>query len=164
MMDRRIRLRGMWMTAAFLPAVACYEYAPLPAAAPPIGETVAFDITDQGRVALADRFGPGVARIEGKIARADTSVYVVNVFSVAHLNGDKAMWSGETTSLQRSYLGTVSGRQFSRSRTAIVAVAVAGVVAAFIVSRNLSGSFAGSPSDPTQHPPVSTRIPAAPRP
>jgi hypothetical protein len=165
MMRNALHRRMVRAAAVCVPLLAsCYEYAPMETSAARPGETVSFDITDQGRMALSDRFGPGLARVEGQVVRVDADQLVVNVYSVAQLSGQKTMWSGETTSLQRSYLGTANGRQFSRSRTAIAAVGAVGVLGALIASVKLSGSFSGSSSEPVTHPPVSIRIPVGHRP
>ncbi len=45
----------------------CYVYGPTPTGQPVPGARYALAITDQGRVGLADRLGPGVETIEGTL-------------------------------------------------------------------------------------------------
>ncbi len=137
---------------------ACYEYRPIETQTPPAGEQVALQITDQGRVGLSQRFGPGLAEIQGKMVSTQGSEYVINVYRVAQITGESAAWSGESTRIDRSFVGSVRGRQFSGLRTSLFAV-VAGGALYFLVSRTLSGSFSGGHDDPEPPPPVSTRIP-----
>ena len=137
---------------------ACYEYRPIETQAPPAGEQVALQITDQGRVSLSPRFGPGLAEIQGKMVSLQGSEYVINVYRVAQISGETAAWSGEPTRIDRSFVGSVKGRQLSGLRTSLFTV-VAGGALYFLVSRTLSGSFSGGHEDPTPPPPVSNRIP-----
>jgi len=132
---------------AIVATSACYDYVPV-TTSPPVGEIVALDITDRGRVDLTDRFGPGIARIEGRLMEAAPDRYVVSISRVTQINGDHASWTGETARLSRDVVGGVESRHLSRGRTAILAgVAAAGVVG-FIASRNWTSSSSGS-SDTT---------------
>src|SRR5690242_21788213 len=63
----------------------CYEYRPIETQSPPAGEQVALQITDQGRVGLSQRFGPGLAEIQGKMVSLQGSDYVINVYRVAQI-------------------------------------------------------------------------------
>lgn len=145
--------------AALVPALsACYEYRPIETQPPPAGEQVALQITDQGRVTLSQRFGPGLAEIQGRMVSAQGSEYVINVYRVAQISGETAAWSGEPTRIDRSFVGSVKGRQISGLRTSLVAV-VAGAAGYFLVSRTLGGSFSGGHEDEPPPPPLSNRIP-----
>ena len=139
----------------------CYEYRPIETQSPPAGEQVALQITDQGRVGLSQRFGPGLAEIQGKMVSTQGSEYVINVYRVAQITGESASWSGESTRIDRSFVGSVKGRQLSGLRTSLFAV-VAGGALYFLVSRTLSGSFSGGHSDPEPPPNISNRIPIIP--
>jgi len=136
----------------------CYEYRTIETQSPPTGEQVALEITDQGRVGLSPRFGPGLAEIQGKMVSTQGSEYVINVYRVAQITGESAAWSGESTRIDRSFVGSVKGRQLSGLRTSLFAV-VAGGALYFLVSRTLSSSFSGGHSDPEPPPNISNRIP-----
>jgi hypothetical protein len=156
---RRNRVSSLAALALALPALhACYEYKPLITAAPPAGESIALQISDQGRTNLSERFGPGLAEIQGRVVSVEGSDYVVNVFRVSHIDGESAAWAGEVTRINRSFVGTVKGRQFSPLRTGLLgAVGIAG--AYFLVSRGLSGGFSGGHSDDPTDQPATIRIP-----
>jgi hypothetical protein len=144
---------------ALLPALgACYEYRPIETQTPPAGEEVALQITDQGRVSLSQRFGPGLAEIQGRMVSMQGSEYVINVYRVAQIGGETAAWSGESTRIDRSFVGSVKGRQISGLRTTLFAV-VAGAAGYYLVSRTLGGSFSGGHDDEPPPPPISNRIP-----
>jgi len=156
MLQRRIAA-----LAALLPALgggACYEYRAIETQSPPAGEEVSLQITDQGRVNLTQRFGPGLAEIQGRMVSTQGSDYVINVYRVAHITGESAAWSGESTRIDRSFVGAVKGRQLSGLRTGLFA-AVAGGALYFLVSQTLRGSFSGGHDDPEPPPPLSNRIP-----
>jgi len=156
-----LRLRSMRCVvpfAAMVAASACYDYVPV-TTSPPVGEMVSLEITDRGRVDLTDRFGPGIARIEGRLVSAPQDQFVVAISRVTQINGDQASWTGETARLSRDVVGSMQRRHFSAGRTALVAsVATAGVVG-FIVTRNWNSSSSGSSDSTSGKPPASLRIP-----
>ena len=117
----------------------CYTYVPLNSS-PLVGSDVAVDISDAGRVALGDRLGPGVTRLEGRVAEQTPDELVLTVKSVSQVNVGRSRWSGESIRLRRDYVARSEQRQLSRGRTAAaVGAAVLGVVAGF-VTRSLIGS------------------------
>jgi hypothetical protein len=144
------RLRFAVLAIALSAAQACYTYTPL-VTSPSIGEVVTFQITDQGRVGLSDRFGPGLARIEGLLTAKPDSVYVVNVYSIAQVDGSTSQWSSETVRLPQAYVGSMQSRQFDRKRTTtfatIAAVAAGGTIAAVIANGLFGGYSGGTPID-----------------
>ena len=156
---RRLRhLRWTVPLAAIVATSACYDYVPV-TTSPPVGEVVALEITDRGRVDLSDRFGPGIARIEGRLVSAQPDQYVVAISRVTQINGDQASWTGETARLSRDVVGNVQSRQFARTRTALVAAAATAGVVGFIVSRNWNSSSSGSSDSTGGKMPASLRIP-----
>jgi hypothetical protein len=112
---------------------------------------VSFIISDQGRVGLGDRMGPGIARIEGRMVGTEGDLYVVNVFRTAEIGGSTSVWSGEEMRLNRNFVSRLEGRQLSKTRTWLAAGAATSVVVAFIMTRGLAGLFGGdehTPPDP----------------
>jgi hypothetical protein len=143
-----------------LPALTgCYEYVPITGAPPSVGEMVSFEITDSGRVGLSDRFGAGLAAIEGRVQATQRDQFVIDVYRVSHLTGESALWTGETVRLQRAYVGMAKGREFSRTRTTMMAVGAAAAVGVLIASAKLAGAFNGSTDEPAPPKPISVRIP-----
>src|SRR5688572_19515723 len=112
--------------AGVLPAaLGCYTYVPLESSANiRAGEHVAVDINDQGRVALGDRVGPSVVRLEGTVTRSDSQDLVMNVWRVAQIGGVTSKWSGESVQFRRDFVATARARNLNRGRTYLVAGAV----------------------------------------
>ena len=149
-----------WMSVALLPTLhACYDYVPLATQTPPMGQQVELQITDQGRVGLSDRFGPGLDRITGRVESQQQNELIVNVYRVTHVGGQSTQWSGESVRLDRGFVGTVRGRKLSALRTTAISVAV-GTVLYLTAGRALTGG-GKDPRDPPDpiDPPASTRIP-----
>ena len=137
-----MRFAGLCISVgAFVVLSACYKYVPVESTTPPVGETVAFEITDRGRVGLGDRLGTGVKEIQGQIIRPDGDELVINVFKVVQLNGTSSQWSGETVRLDRDYIGRVKTRELSKTRTWLLAAGATATVVWLITSRTLSGLF-----------------------
>ena len=57
----------------------CYTLQPARGATPVVGEKVAFDVNDAGRVALGGSLGPEIAQIEGRVVGHDSGEYVLAV-------------------------------------------------------------------------------------
>ena len=143
---------------ALFAAQACYDYVPVETA-PTTGARVALVVTDQGRVSLADRFGPGIATIDGQLVGVQDSNYIINVYRVSQISGSHALWTGEQSHINRALVGMVRLRQLSFWRTAaLVGVAAAGAVALAAGGLSAAGSQPDSTSGTTK-PPLSNRIP-----
>ena len=141
-----------------LAAGGCYTYVPLETDSPPVGETMAFQITDRGRVGLAERFGSGLVRVEGRLTGVDTRDYVMDVFRVAQLDGTRSTWSGENVRLEKEFVGQVLRRQLSRKRTFALAGAITVGVAALFASKSLIGAFSGDSDDEPPDDPISSLV------
>ena len=139
-------MRRLWMSLPVISTLAgpsaCYRYVPMAGASPVLGDRYTFDITDAGRVGLADRLGSGVLRIEGTLVRRTDDSYVVSVSGVDLLNGTSSHWTGEQVPVNAGYVSTMEKRQFSSGRTAAAVGAAALAIGAFIVTRGLSGTGA----------------------
>lgn len=161
MMQRRIQ-RGVALGLAvlLLPSLSgCYEYAPLESAkAAPVGEIIELQVSDQGRVGLSDRFGPGLASIEGRLVSQQSNEFIVNIFRVKQINGESTQWAGESARLDRGYIATVKGRQFSSTRTLLVAAGAVIGLGLIIANRGLLGSFSGPTEDPPSTEPPAQRL------
>ena len=132
-----------------LPLLAgCYTMQPLvgsrPEPAP--GTRLVIELTDAGRVAMANQMGPDVARFESRLVRQTDSAYVLSVSMVVGAWGAQARWNGEQVMLRTDYVRTIGERRFSAGRTALVAVGTTASVMAFVLTRSLLGG--GSSTDP----------------
>jgi hypothetical protein len=152
-------LRVLALGSLSLLLAGCYTYVPVtPGAAPASGEPVALDITDNGRVSLAERFGPGLMRVEGRLTNV-TPDYSLNVHRVAYITGPATRWSGEQVRIDRALVGSVWQRKLSRGRTALTIGLAALAIGAAFVSIDLIGFFEGTNSQPNEPPgPISNRI------
>jgi hypothetical protein len=132
----------------------CYKSLPLQQGPAPVAQKVWVFLNDRGRAALSDRLGSAVDRVEGTVAAADDSAYVLSVSRVFQLNGYSNGWTGESVKVAREYTTGFQVRQLDRFRTTMVAGGAAVAVIGFFVTRSLVGggtppSDAGSP--PSQH-------------
>lgn len=153
---RRTRCRAGLLALVWLPS--CYTYVPVESPTPPVGETVSFEITDRGRVGLAERMGSGIRSIEGRVIGAEGDRYVVNVFRVATIDGTSSAWSGETIRLERDFVSRARERQLSRSRTWLAAAVATGVIVVLVTQTGLSGFFdAEEDPDPIDPDPTDAR-------
>lgn len=154
-------MRSSLIVACLLSA-ACYQNTPADLAArpPASGDRIALEITDAGRAALAERFGPGVAEIEGALIAASEASYNLSVSKVTYLRTGQSQWAGERVSIERAHVGQVFFRTLSRKRTALTAAAVGGGLLALILTRELV--ISGRERDPNGEPPGpdQIRIPA----
>ena len=124
---------------------------------PPVGQTVSFIISDQGRVGLGDRMGPGIARIEGKVLGTEGDQYVLSVFRTSAIGGATSVWAGEEMRLNRNFVSRLEGRELSKTRTWVAAGVATSVVVAFIMTRGLTGIFGGDEHTPPDPDPGQTK-------
>lgn len=109
-------------------AQGCYTYVPVDTTSPPVGERLAFELTDRGRAALSERLGEGVLRVEGSLVQADSERYVMRVWGVSQIREGTIRWSGETVTIGRDFVGGVERRQLATTRTWLLAGATTGVL------------------------------------
>jgi hypothetical protein len=130
--------RRMLRLALVAPVGGCYVYTPL-ASAPSTGSTVSFTLTDAGRLSLGRSIGEGARSLEGEVDSTTDSTYVLHVQSVTYINGQHNKWTGERLVVGRQQVTDARQRDFSKSRTALVAAATVGGLVAFIATRGLLG-------------------------
>ncbi len=132
------------MAIGWLPVLAgCYTYTPIATLQPAPGTNVSLLLSDEGRMQSVRQVGPYAMRIEGELVQANSDDLVLAVSDVVDIRGTRSKWTGETVSLPRTYVMMTYEKQFSRSRTVLLATAVAGGIVAIIAGRNLLG-FGGT--------------------
>ena len=136
-----------------LPLLAgCYTMQPLvgsrPEPAP--GTRLIIELTDAGRVAMANQMGPDVARFESRLVRQTDSAYVLSVSLVVGAWGAQTRWNGEQVALRPDYVRTIGERRFSAGRTALAVAGATASAMAFVLTRSLLGG--GISSDPNDRP------------
>jgi hypothetical protein len=121
---------------------ACYSYAPVRTTPQP-GAQVALEVTDEGRVALNDKIGPGVVRLEGTLAGVEGDDLLVDASAVTQVRGYLSELGGVRVRLPQKYVTRMDERRFSRTRTLLVVGGIVGVVVAFFASKIASRSTPG---------------------
>jgi hypothetical protein len=146
--------RRLAVAIGLLPLVAgCYTYTPIATLqpAPTPGTSLSLVLSDEGRMQSMRQVGPYAMRIEGELVQATADDLVLSVSDVVDIRGIHNKWTGESVSLPRTYVAMSYQKQFSRSKTVLLATAVAGGIAAIIAGRNLLG-FAGGGGTSTNPP------------
>ena len=133
----------------------CYTLQPATGITPEIGDELAFDINDVGRVALGGAMGPEIAQVEGHLISRENADYLIGVTSIHTLRSGDQVWKGEQVRIKSEYVGSIYERHFSQART-ITLGAVGAAAFALIVTRSLSGSGSAADAGPT--PPVGSSI------
>jgi hypothetical protein len=146
--------RRLAVAIGFLPVLTgCYTYIPIATLQPAPGTNLSLVLSDEGRMQSMRQVGPYAMRIEGELLQATPADFVLAVSDVVDIRGTHSKWTGESVSLPRSYVTMTYEKQFSRSRTVLLATAVAGGIVAIIAGRNLlgiggSGDNGSNPPDP----------------
>jgi hypothetical protein len=164
MLTRFSSCGATWMLAVLsLASQACYSYVPIDSQAltPPSGRYVEMQITDRGRVGLGERFGPGVRQIDGTVVTQQANELVLSVDRITNIEGQMGRWSGDTTRIERDFIGSMTERKISASKTALLA-ATAGAAIYLTAASGLLGGGKDQ-SEPSTGPiNQSNRIPLHP--
>jgi hypothetical protein len=159
-MDRRRTVAGLLIVGPSL--VGCYTLQPTRGAQPNVGETIAFDVNDAGRVALGGSLGPEISQIEGRVLGTENGEYVLAVSSIKLLRGGEQVWTGEHVRIKSDYVGTTYERKLSRPRTVAAGAVGVGLVALFVTQSIKGGGSerdVNVPSDTAQTQLIPIRIP-----
>lgn len=134
----------------------CYSYVPISVSDARPNRSVAADISDIGRVALASQAGAEVARVEGQLTARTDSALRITVSEVWYLNGTANKWQGQDVLLRPQDVKLMSERTLSRART-VSAALLGGLALAAILSKDFRGLFSGDPNrdKPPEPPPIS---------
>ncbi|HUQ47972.1 MAG TPA: hypothetical protein VM053_06985 [Gemmatimonadaceae bacterium] len=132
-------LASLGIASTILWTSGCYSYAVRPVSEVSQNAIVTADINDVGRVALGDRAGPEVLRVEGKVVQRSDSSMRLLVSQVSYLNGDTQEWQGQELALRAQDVKVVSQRTFSRSRTALLIGAIVVGFVATVLTLNFLG-------------------------
>lgn len=155
---------AIWMTVILSLAVqSCYSYVAIDSQAPtlPSGRYVEMQITDRGRVGLGERFGPGIRQINGTIVGQQNNELVLSVDRITNIDGEMGRWSGDTTRIERDFIGSMTERRMSASKTALLA-ATAGAAIYLTAASGLLGGGKDPGDEPAGPINQSNRIPLRP--
>ena len=125
---------------------ACYAYAPVRSTPQP-GAQVALEVTDEGRVALNEKIGPGVVRLEGTLAGVEGDELLVDADAARQVRGYVSDLGGVRVRLPQKYVTRMDERRFSRSRTLLVVGGIAAIVVGFFATK-ISGRNTPSDQEP----------------
>lgn len=125
---------------------ACYSYAPVRSTPQP-GAQVALEVTDEGRVALKEKIGPGVVRLEGTLAGVEGDELLVDADAARQVRGYVSDLGGVRVRLPQKYVTRMDERRLSRSRTLLVVGGFVAIVAAFFATK-ISGKNTPSDQEP----------------
>jgi hypothetical protein len=104
--------------------IGCYAYQPVQSVAPSQGE-VGVMINDKGRLALSERMGSLVDRIDGHIAERKDGMVILRVNRVVDVRGNTSTWTGEQVSIPEDGIMGYRPRKVSKFRTALLVGLVA---------------------------------------
>ena len=137
-------MQRLSLLACVVVLAGCYSLHPVGTAATE-GTQVAFDLNDAGRAAMADRIGPEILQMEGRLVSDQNGDYVLSVRSVRFLRGGEQVWAGERVTISKSHVGTTYERRLSKGRTAALttAIVVGGAVAVLVGKPLIAGSEPG---------------------
>lgn len=141
------RLRGGICLALLAFQTGCYTYLPVQAEVPAQVREVAVVLNDRGRVQMGDGLGPMVDRVEGVVEAQDSAKVRLRVNRVLYLQGNSAIWSGESLDIPRDGILGFRGRQLSKARSWALAAGVAGAVIVTALSFSLD-LFGDGKTDP----------------
>ena len=136
----------MLVAALHLLCSACFAYTPVQTT-PRAGAQVALEVTDEGRVALRDKIGPGVVRLEGTLAGVEGDALLVDASAVRQVRGYISDLGGVRVTLPRQFVTRIDERRLSRSRTMLVVGGVVAIVAGFFAVK-ISGRSTPGDEDP----------------
>ncbi len=125
--------------ACLIMTTACYTYevkAPTDIVA---GQRIEVVVNNIGRVAVTADLGEDVAKIDGDFVSLTDSVLKIRVTEMSFLNESTSEYPGSVISIPRLGVVSVSTKQFSRSKTTIVAVGLTALVVALIATIGIGG-------------------------
>lgn len=108
---------------------------------------MALEVTDEGRVALNEKIGPGVVRLEGTLAGVDGDELLVDAAAARQVRGYVSDLGGVRVRLPQKYVTRMDERRFSRSRTLLVVGGIVAIVAGFFATK-ISGRNTPSDQEP----------------
>lgn len=128
-------------------AAACYSWSPV-RVSPDIGAQLALEVNDEGRVALNRTLGPGVVRLEGKLAVLENEAYLLDASSVTQIRSVAMPIDGIRVRVNREHVVRVDVRRLDRTRTWVTMGAAALITVGFFLSKGFFGR-----STPAEGPP-----------
>ena len=124
----------------------CYETLPLQQGSPPASVGVQLILNDKGRVAVGDKLGSAVEKIEGTITTQNSASYTIAVTQVYQIGGNSSKWNGEAVTIAKDGTDGFRIHRFNQTRTVVLAVAIVVAVTVFLVTVGLKAGGTGDSS------------------
>ena len=96
-------------------------------------------LNDKGRVAVADKLGSAVDKVEGMITAQNSDTYTLAVSEVFQLGGTSSKWNGEPVTIAKDWTDGYQIHRYNQTRTVVLAVALVAATVAFLLSVKLIG-------------------------
>lgn len=125
----------------------CYTYAARSTSDIKPNLYISAEINDAGRVALGQRVGPEVMRMDGQVVEQTDSSVQLMVSKVTYLNGFSDTWQGQSVSLRTQDIKSVTQRTYSKSRTALLIGAMAAGLILTVLTLSFVGALSGDSSN-----------------
>lgn len=109
----------------------CYSLLPAQSQLPTQTRELRVTLNERGRVELGAALGPLVDFVDGVVTEVDSTHVKMNVTRVTYIRGGSAIWSGESVAVPRAGVEVFRGRQFSKTRSWLLAGAVVGGIVLF---------------------------------
>jgi len=126
----------------------CYETLPLQQGSAPATVSVQLVINDKGRLAIADKLGTSVDRVEGMVTSQNEDSYTLAVTQVYQLNGNSAKWENEPVTISRDGVDGYRIHRFNQTSTVILATALTAALVVFVLTAGIRASGAAGQSGP----------------
>jgi hypothetical protein len=127
----------------------CYETLPLQQGSAPATVSVQLVMNDKGRLAVADKLGGSVDRVEGMVTAQNADSYTLSVTEVYQLNGNSAKWENEPVTISKDGVDGYKIHRFNQARTVILAAAITAALVVFIATVGIKATATSGSSGPT---------------
>ncbi len=106
-------------------------------------------MNDKGRLAVADKLGGSVDRVEGVVTAQNSDSYTISVTDVYQLNGNSAKWEHESVTISKDGVEGYKIHRFNQARTVVLAAAVTAALVLFVVTAGIKATGSSATSGPT---------------
>jgi len=140
------RFRPFGPALLAMAAMGCFTYNNVPHTEALPGREVQVDLNVMGRTELADRIGPEVRSVTGRLAATDSSGLTVAISKTTVMNGDDNGWHGEPVVIPNRYIAQTGERTLSRGKTVVLMALLVGAASGLglLVGHAAGASSAGS--------------------
>ncbi len=102
-------------------------------------------LNDKGRLAVSDKLGSAVDKVEGTITAQNSDSYTLAVSQVYQLGGNSSKWNGEPVTIAKDGTAGYQIHRFNQTRTVVLAVAIVAAAVWFLTATKLIGGGSGQP-------------------